>query len=314
MGFYPSDALVHEAQRRGIEVLGPNVNASQVDCTVERLGERGSSPQLAVRIGLGYVDGLREQDAEAVVAERERGGPYGEAGELASRSGVGRDALERLAWANAISYLPRREALWELGAANGGRRVPEGTQLALPLAVPAAPPLRAQGAWERLVADYASIGMTLGEHPMALLREELDERVVASEALWRVRDGSAVEVAGMLIARQRPATAHGVTFMLLEDEQGCVNVIVPPPVYERHRLEVRTAAFVRVSGRVERREGVQNLVAERLEPLSRPDLPTAPVRHIEPPSDRETGRDAEPTLADVGAVMPAAHSFGRRGR
>jgi error-prone DNA polymerase len=215
----------------------------------------------------------------------------------------------------ADSSLPsRREALWELGAASGGRRVAEGTQLALPLAVPAAPPLRAQSAWERLVADYASTGMTLGEHPMELLREELGERVVASEALWRVRDGSAVEVAGMVIARQRPATAHGMTFMLLEDEQGCINVIVPPTVYERHRLEVRTAAFVRVSGRVERREGVQNLVAAGLEPLSRPDLPAAPVRHIEPPADRKTGRDAEPTLADIGAVMPAAHSFGRRGR
>jgi error-prone DNA polymerase len=118
----------------------------------------------------------------------------------------------------------------------------------------------------------------------------------------------------MVVARQRPATAHGVVFMLLEDERGCVNVVVPPPVYERHRLEVRTAAFVKVSGRVERWDGVQNVVATRLEALHRPDLPGAEVRHIEPPSERETGRDAEPSLADVGAVMPAAHSFGRRGR
>jgi error-prone DNA polymerase len=362
MGFYPPDALVHEAQRRGIEVRGPDVNRSAVDCAVEDEAAPspapgashtplpsptpGAAPRLAVRIGLGYVDGLRETEAEAVVAERERGGPYRETGELASRSGVGRDALERLAWASACDELggmaallaaapdaaavnatmanratangasTRREALWELGAVSGGRRVGDGTQLALPLASPQAPPLRTQTPWERLVSDYASTGMTLGAHPMSLLREDLGEGIVVSEELWEVRDGAAVECAGMVIARQRPATARGVTFMLLEDERGCVNVIVPPPVYERHRLEVRTAAFVLVSGNVERREGVQNLVASRLERLSRPDLPAAEVRQIEPPAERgrDPARDAEPTLADLGAVMPAAHSFGRRGR
>jgi error-prone DNA polymerase len=343
MGFYPPDALVHEAQRKGVEILGPDVNRSRVDCTTE--------DSLAVRIGLGYVEGLREADAEAVVAERERGGDYRDAGELVSRSGIGRDGLERLAWASACGSLhdveslvsspapasngssdarapqvaasdrsaplTRREALWELGAASGGRRVPAGTQLALPLEAPRAPELRPQTAWERLVADYASTGMTLGEHPMSLLRDDLGESAVTSDELWRVRDGSNAEVAGMVIARQRPATARGVTFMLLEDEAGCVNVVVPVPVYERHRLEVRTAAFVLVKGRVERREGVQNLVAASIEPLSRPDLPAAEVRQIEPPPGRETGRDADPrskpSLADVGAVLPAAHSFGRRG-
>jgi len=320
MGFYPPDALVHEAQRKGIEVLGPDVNRSRVDCVVEE--------SLAVRVGLGFVEGLREADAEAVVAERDRGGDYLDAGELASRSGLGRDGLERLAWASACDSLrdgaslaasfTRREALWELGAAGGGRRVPAGTQLALPLEAPSAPGLRTQTPWERLVADYASTGMTLGEHPISLLRDELGDGVLTSARLWKVPDGSAVATAGMVVARQRPATARGVTFMLLEDEEGVVNVIVPPPVYEAHRLEVRTAAFLIVSGRVERREGVQNLVAARLEVLSRPDLPAADVRHIEPPPGRETGRDAEPhaepSLADVGAVLPAAHSFGRRGR
>jgi error-prone DNA polymerase len=309
MGFYPPDALVHEAQRRGIAVLGPDVNRSRVDCTVE---------SLAVRIGLGYVDGLREADARAVAEERERGGRYRDPGDLASRSGIGRDALERLAWASACGSIgasatplsSRREALWQLGIAAGGRTAAVGTQLSLPLGVPAAPALREQTPWERLVADYASIGMTLADHPMALLREELDDRVVTSEGVWRLRDGARVEVAGMVVARQRPATARGVTFMLLEDERGCTNLVVPPPVYERHRLAVRTAPFLKASGRVERREGVQNVVASSLEPLSRPDLPAADVRHIEPPAERETGR----ALADLGAVLPAAHSFGRRGR
>ena len=98
--------------------------------------------------------------------------------------------------------------------------------------------------------------------------------------------------------------------MLLEDEWGMTNVVVLPPVYERHRLLVRTAGFVSISGRLERRDGVVNVVAERLSELERPDLPLAEVRTIEPPADRETGRQ----IADLGAVLPAAHSFGRRGR
>jgi error-prone DNA polymerase len=311
MGFYPPDALVHEAQRRGIEVRGPDVNRSEVDCTTE---------DGAVRIGLGYVTGLREDDARAVVEERGRGGEYGDLGRLASRSGVGRDALGRLGWARACESVggARRPALWRLGVAAGGEPAGDGVQLALPLRVPAAPTLRAQTPWERVVADYASIGMAMEDHPMALLRDELPGSVESSVDLERARDRSAVEVAGMVVARQRPATARGVVFMLLEDELGTANVIVPPTVYERHRMIVRTASFVRVTGRLERRDGTMNVVASALASVARPDLPAAQVRHIEPPVERETGRDAgaqrQPALSELAAAMPAAHSFGRRGR
>jgi error-prone DNA polymerase len=328
MGFYPPDALVHEAQRRGIEVLGPDVNRSRVDCTTE---EGTSSPRLpasdrhdlAVRIGLGYVTGMREEDAGRVVNERERAGPYRDLADLVSRAGVGRDALARMGWARACESLDgtRRAALWRLGVAAGAVQSGPGVQLALPLGVPAAPSLREQTPWERVVADYASVGMTLEEHPMALLRDDLAESVVSSMELERTRDDSPIEVAGMVVARQRPATARGVVFMLLEDELGTINVIVPPSAYERHRLVVRTASFVRVTGRLERSEGTINVVASRLASLSRPDLPAADVRHIEPPVERETGRygeadagEARAALSDLGAVMPAAHSFGRRGR
>jgi error-prone DNA polymerase len=310
MGFYPPDALVHEAQRRGIEVLGPDVNRSEADCTTE---------DGAVRVGLGYVTGLREDDARAVVEERRRGGGYADLGELASRSGVGRDALVRLGWARACESLggPRRSALWRLGVAAGADHAGDGVQLALPLAVPAAPTLRDQTPWEQVVADYASIGIAMEDHPMALLRDELPGSVLSSVDLERARDRSGVEIAGMVVARQRPATARGVVFMLLEDEVGTVNVIVPPPVYERHRLIVRTASFVRITGRLERRDGTTNVVAGSLAPVSRPDLPVADVRHIEQPVERETGRDAgveHDAISDLAAAMPAAHSFGRRGR
>jgi error-prone DNA polymerase len=291
MGFYPPDALVHEAQRKGIEVLPPSVNRSGVECSVEltadsaQQGAQGPPPvtrhlsppiTLAVRIGLGYITGLREGDARALVEERRRRGPYSDLADLASRSGVGREGLELLAWSGACEGiggrdgLRRREDLWQLGVARGGRRLPTeraaggangaapdreaapaSIQLSLPLPIPAAPSLRELDSWERLVADYGSVGIAIAEHPMALLRPSLEDAVASSADLDGVSDGRSVEIAGMVVARQRPATARGVVFMLLEDELGTINVVVPPPVYRRHRLAVRTASFAQVSGKLE---------------------------------------------------------------
>src|SRR5262249_18919250 len=171
-----------------------------------------------------------------------------------------------------------------------------------------------QTRWERLVADYASTGMTLGEHPMSLMRDEIDDGVASSDGLERIADGTPVEVAGLVVARQRPGTAKGVTFMLLEDEWGWINLVIPPRVYERHRGAVRNAPFVLAAGRLERREGVRNVLVGRLAQIARPDLPGAEVRQIEPPPGRETGRDPARDAGELGAVLPAAHSFGRRGR
>jgi error-prone DNA polymerase len=126
-----------------------------------------------------------------------------------------------------------------------------------------------------------------------------------------------VRVAGLVIARQRPATAKGVTFMLLEDEHGTINLIVSPPVHDRFRLAVRTEPLVLASGRLERREGTVNVVVDRIERLERPDLPRAKVTHIEP--RRTWSSEAGDQLpgaeeADLRAVAHAGHSFGRRGR
>jgi error-prone DNA polymerase len=342
MGFYPPDALVHEAQRRGFEVRPPDVGRSGVECTVE-----GS----AVRIGLGYITGLREDEARALVDERERGGPYADLADLASRSGVGSDGLERLAWAGACERigggdeLRRRQDLWQLGVANGARRVTgqvaadrgatDGAarngngngraeapiQLSLPLPIPAPPTLRELDSWERLLADYTSTGVAIAEHPMTLIRPGLDDGMATSTDLHRLANGSFVRVPGMVVARQRPATANGVVFMLLEDEVGTVNIVVPPPVYARYRMAVRTASFARVDGKLERREGVMNVVARAVHPLATPDQPATKVRQIEPPVERETGRHgrdgavvADPRTAELAAVAPAAHSFGRRAR
>jgi error-prone DNA polymerase len=143
-----------------------------------------------------------------------------------------------------------------------------------------------------------------------LLRPQLPAGVRSSAEIESVRHGERIRTAGMVVARQRPATAKGVTFLLLEDEHGTVNIVVPVRVYERCRMAVRSEPLLIVDGRLERREGVVNLVAAGVERVERPDLPEAEVRHIEP-------RRAWSTEEDVGelhAALPAAHSFGRRGR
>jgi error-prone DNA polymerase len=306
MGFYPPDALAHEARRRGVRLARPDVNRSRVLCHVETAAE-GARGGLVVRIGLGYVKGVRGEEMEGLVAEREGGGPYRALADLASRSGAGRDGLERLAWAGALDALAgdeprssfvahshtkdertdRRRALWEAGIAGTGVRHAEGTQMALPLETPDAPPLQPLDPWGEAIADYRSTGMTLGEHPLGLMRPSLDPELLRSTDLERVEDGAIVEVAGMVVARQRPETARGIVFMLLEDERGTVNLIVPPPVYERHRAEVRTSPLLRAKGRLERCEGTTNVLVSEVAELHRTQLHE---------------------------VAPPGHSFGRRGQ
>ncbi|HYN90287.1 MAG TPA: OB-fold nucleic acid binding domain-containing protein, partial [Thermoleophilaceae bacterium] len=319
MGFYPPDTLVHEAQRRGVEVLPPCVLRSGAECGVEGTDRcaAGTARRLApnaVRMGLGYVGGVREAEVRAMAAERQRGGGWRSLGDLAGRSGASAETLGRLAWAGACDALvdgdeegKRRRALWMLGVAVPGTQVPEGTQLALPLEPMYGPELRALGAWERMLADYGSTGVTLREHPLELMRPGLPGDLRTSEELERHPHGRRVRVAGLVVARQRPATAKGVTFMLLEDEHGTINLIVSPPVHDRFRLAVRSEPLVLASGRLERREGTANVIVDRIERLERPDLPSAKVKHIEP------RRVWSSESGDLSAVLPAAHSFGRRG-
>jgi len=293
MGFYPPDSLVHEAQRRDIRVAPPHVNRSMVLCHVETPREDGVRGGLQVRVGLGYVKGVRGEEMEALVAERERGGPYEGVAELASRSGAGLPGLERLAWAGALDGIPagsedeRREALWRVGVTGAGRIAGSGTQLALPIEPPQPPTLEPLGDWEQMLADYRSTGLTIAGHPMKLLRPRLDPKLSRTGDLNGLDHGTAVEVAGMVTARQRPETANGVTFGLLDDECGAGNLVVPPPVYERHRPLIRTAPLIRARGRLERREGTLNVLVSELAPLRRPGRPEAlsgsPQDRVQPP-------------------------------
>ncbi|MGN6201441.1 MAG: DNA polymerase III subunit alpha, partial [Solirubrobacterales bacterium] len=260
MGFYPPDSLVHEAQRRGIRVAAVDANRSGVLCHVESPRTEGDvRGGLQVRVGLGYVKGVKKEEMEALVVERERGGPYKGIAELASRSGAGLPSLEKLAWAGALDGIPvgseddRREALWRVGVTAAGQLKGSGTQLALPMEPPAPPELEPLGEWGRLIADYRSTGMTVEKHPMKLLRPSLDPKLARTSDLNERDHGSTVEVGGMVTARQRPETANGITFLLLEDERGSVNLVVPPPVFDRHRPLVRNAPLLRARGRLERR-------------------------------------------------------------
>jgi len=314
MGFYPPDSLAHEAQRRGIRIAPPDANRSRLLCHVESPRRdpelRGG---LVVRIGLGYVKGVNVEEVEALVAERERAGPYEGIAELASRSGAGLRSLERLAWAGALDSVPagsvtdRRGALWSVGvvaAGRGGRGGRGATQLALPLEPPPPPDLEPLGEWGKLIADYRSTGMVLGKHPLELLRPGLDPAIRRGVELDEIKDGATVEVAGMVVARQRPETAKGIVFMLFEDETGVVNLVVPKTVYDRYRALVRTAPLLGARGVLERREGVVNVLVEKVWALERSEA----AKQAEPATRRRRA------VAELRAVAPAGHSFGRRGR
>jgi error-prone DNA polymerase len=288
MGFYPPDALVHEAQRRNIRVLAPDVNLSQVEC---EMGEDG------VRVGLGYIRGIRRQEVEALVAAREAAGPFRSLSDLASRAGAGAPALELLAWSGACDSLaaptlnvasaptasPRRLALWQLGVSTPGRRVPGGVQLSLPLDLPAPPQLRSLSRWEAMLADYGTTGLTVNAHPMELLRHRLPDGVATSAELERLTHGARIRIGGLVVARQRPGTAAGVVFVLLEDEHGTINLIVPPKIYERHRLLVRTEPLLLVEGKLERfaaAGGAINILVDKIGHIAAPDRLVAQIKEF----------------------------------
>jgi error-prone DNA polymerase len=283
MGFYPPSSLVRDAQRRGVEVRPPHVNRSEAQCTIE---------DEAVRIGVGYVNSIGEQEAKEIVAEQ----PYADVGELARRAPVKRDALEALVAAGACDdWGARRELLWRLGVTSRGEAAGAGNrQLALPLEPTAViPELPEQTSWERMLADYRHTSISVGVHPLQLLRPHLRAGVATSVELGELPHGSRVEVAGMAVARQRPSTANGIVFMLLEDEHGQANLIIPPPVYEAHRAVVRGEPLLLARGKLERVGRNVNVLVSEVVSLG--------------PLARRAADEAEVTLA-----LPRAHHFGHR--
>jgi error-prone DNA polymerase len=281
---------VRNAQRRGVEVRPPDVLRSDTKCRIE--GD-------AVRVGLAYIRSLGEEPAQALVEEREARGPFKGVRDLAQRAPLDRPGLEALVLSGACDSFgwPRRQLLWRLGLVPRSVSVGAGgaeRQLALPLdPTTDVPALPEETTWERMLADYRTTSLSVGTHPLTLLRPYLPCEVVTSLDFATLDHGARVAVAGLVVARQRPATANGVVFMLIEDEYGQVNLIVPPPVYDRFRAVVRGEPLLLARGRFERYERNRNVLVDDLATLA--------------PLARRVANDAE-----VNAALPAAHHFGQR--
>ena len=268
MGFYAPAQLVRDARAHGVEVRAVDVEASEWDCTLERSG----AAQPALRLGLRLVKGLTRTGAARLTAAR-AAGPFSALSDLARRAGLERTDLEALAGAGALAGLSgnRHLAFWDVAGVE--RPLPlEATNTpaaahdtAAPAADAARPLIAAPSEAESIAADYASVGLTLGRHPLALLREALRGRGVSSAEEAGVRpEGSAVRAAGIVLMRQRPAAAGGVTFLTLEDESGQVNVIVWERTAQAYREALLGARLLEVHGRLQHAEGVTHLIARRL--------------------------------------------------
>ncbi len=269
MGFYAPAQLVQDARRHGVEVRPADVCVSEWDCTLEagtgregRLGrEAWGAGGPAMRLGLRMVGGLAEAAAARIVAARGQGA-FATVEALAHRAALDRRELNCLAAAGALAALAghRRQAHW---LASGADRAP-GMLRGAPRE-DIAPELAAPSEGEDIVADYASLGLTLGRHPLALLRERLERmRLATAEGLRGFAHGRRARAAGLVTCRQRPDTASGVVFVTLEDETGCVNVIVWRDLVERQRKELLGARLLGVEGVIEREGEVVHLVARRL--------------------------------------------------
>lgn len=270
MGFYSPAVLVKDAQRHGLRIKPINVQISEWACTIEH----ESDGSLSLRLGLGYAKGLRRQSAESIQAAREEYGIFQSADDLVARvPSLNRKELTLLAQVGALNSLHgithRRDALWQVERA-GKLEGPLLRQKIEALQEESGSlPLRQMSTEERLIADYAGTGLTVGKHPMAYRRETLRrENILSAKELRDRRDGEYVRAAGCVIARQRPGTAKGFIFLSMEDETGIANIIVTPDLYERERLVVTRSKFILVEGLLQNQDNVIHVKATHLQPLS----------------------------------------------
>ena len=268
MGFYHPSTLVKDAERHGVAIRPIDVTRSNWECTLERATAPGArrgthvKAPLAVRLGLRYVSGLREQTGRRIESERARR-PFDSMADLAARVNPNRRELDALAWAGAFAAfgLGRREALWQAAAVE---RDSNGLFAGVAPANNSALTLPTMSALEHTAADYASTGLTIGPHPMAHLRARLKAAgFLAAAELPDAKDGAWIKTAGVVIVRQRPGTAKGFLFISLEDETGISNAIVEPGLFHRNRAMLHGAAILKVEGWLQKRDGVVIVRARR---------------------------------------------------
>ena len=312
MGFYSIDALGRDAMRNGIEMRLPDINQSDVWCTVEGAG---SKEQGALRIGLGFVRHWSEETATATVREREQRGPFTSVGDFVRRAPakLKRTAIEALMWVGGCDSfgLTRRELLWQVGlwlppkasrSGDGrGRR-----QLELALNHPHET-LHFGGlaAHERLLAEYATLGFSASGHPLSLVRKALPSDLTLNRDLDKLKAGATCLVAGLVVARQRPQTAKGTVFLLVEDETGMTNVIVRTEVYDRYRTAIRGEPFVLVRGKLAKDDGTVNVLAEEVRGLQ------CDIKALPPPPDSAPSAPAAFSfLRSMRRVAPGSKDWG----
>jgi error-prone DNA polymerase len=269
MGFYSPQSLVADARRHGVTVLRPDLQRSRATADLE-VCEQSSDDDphrhdagLAVRLGLDAVRGIGTEVAERIVAERTRT-PYADITDLSRRAGLNSRQLEALATAGAFECfgLDRRGALWQAGFEEDDRHLAGSTPR------PAPPPLPAMSEEQLTLADLWATRISPERHPVEHLRADLEAVGIRTvSGLAQVEHGRRVHVAGLVTHRQRPGTAMGITFLNLEDETGMLNVVCSVGVMRAHRQAARNRVAVVIRGRLERQDGVTNLVADRVEPL-----------------------------------------------
>ncbi len=262
MGFYAPAQLVRDARNHGVEVRAVDAAISEWDCTLER--QEDGRP--ALRLGLRLVKHLSQEGATRLLAARALR-TFDSIADLAERAALDRRDLEALAAADALMKLTghRHRAVWQV----------TGVERALPLLTAATaadegiPMLRAPREGQDIVADYGSTGLTLRRHPLALLRDRLRRRgVFPTQELWDQPNGKLVKTAGLVITRQRPGSAGGVTFVTMEDETGCVNLIVWNRIAVEQRAALLESRLLEVHGKLQREGDVQHVIAQRLTDLS----------------------------------------------
>jgi error-prone DNA polymerase len=274
MGFYSPSQLTQDLRRHGGTILPADACRSDWECTLEAIGEAQAppdagkatvtpsrSPQPALRLGLCLVKGLSEAGGKRIAAAR-ASKPFDDVADLVRRAELNRHDIEALAAAGALAQLSghRRRALWDV---SGIERMPP--LLAEAPIGDAVPVLTPPDEGDNIIADYASLGLTLGRHPLALLRHRLQrQRMLTAAQLHALPHGRVTRVTGLVTGRQRPGTASGVTFVTLEDETGMINVIVWRDLAERQRKELLRANLLTVYGTLEREGEVVHLIAARL--------------------------------------------------
>jgi error-prone DNA polymerase len=260
MGFYAPAQLIREARRQGVEVRPVEASRSGWDCALEP----GADGAPALRLGLRLIKGLSHKGAERLLGAREQV-PFGSVEDLARRAELNRKDLQALAGADALRGLAgnRHQAVWQVAGIQEPLPLFADLPVTAPEPVPLLPPpTEGQG----IAADYASLGLTLRRHPLALLRRHLERRrLLCAEQVQRCPHGQRVHTAGLVINRQRPSSANSVTFITLEDETAQLNLIVWKQVGERQRRLLLGARLLGVVGEVQREGGVLHVVAHRLE-------------------------------------------------